>query len=366
MGTTQGAGCFMDARHGDSRPIEITQQRKESKMIQIWLNCSPMTSAPIISFGSYLTFFRCSCCLPSRRMSSSAAIWNMLVFSIFIIGSSCAWESFVSISAGFKLCGIQRKRPLHRARLSWMMAISSADLSSSPDACSEAAPSNSDLASTIASDNGSWWRGSSEASTVGSPCIPESSSSKRLWRTSYREILILSQVAICFSKAPSAVDKEIDSHSIVEPAFLRSLLDFQPIKEMGAGSPWLSFGLVMPCNHPCCGLVLPVGSKEASAMTTCLTSFSGIGCIRSFTEVPLIFWTTLFVSKAWWTLGPGNDPAKIEAAAAASGRPSRAAQFKLAIEPRSCASSDSFNAVSLAFFRRTFRSSVTGRRRFWV
>ena len=234
------------------------------------------------------------------------------------MGFSWAPATLVKASEGLKLCGTHRTRPRHRAIESWMIATSSADRSQSPEDCSVAAASKRDLASMIATLSGSVKPGSSEAMTVGAPRRPRWSSDSACWRGSNRDSLKLFHIAIWRSSAPKAVDNDMLSQSMVLPAFLLSLLDFHASSEMGASDPWLRRESVIPWSHPCCGFDRPVGSKDESAITKCLTFSSAMLWIRKVTRCDLILWTALFASKTSWTVGCGKLPAKMDAAAAAS------------------------------------------------
>ena len=351
-------GCAGQSAQG---LFEKTRPPDESEVNTTLLN---VLSAPWKSFGLTLVFIRCSCCLPSAKACSSAWIFSLEVLSKSIMGFSWAPATLVKASEGLKLCGTHRTRPRHRAIESWMIATSSADRSQSPEDCSVAAASKRDLASMIATLSGSVNPGSSEAMTVGAPRRPRWSSDSACWRGSNRDSLKLFHIAIWRSSAPKAVDNDMLSQSMVLPAFLLSLLDFHASSEMGASDPWLRRESVIPWSHPCCGFDRPVGSKDESAITKCLTSSSAMLWIRKVTRCDLILRTALFASKTSWTVGCGKLPAKMGAAAAASGLPSRATQFKLAMVPRSCASSSALRMVCLASFISVFLVKVTGRNLF--
>ena len=146
----------IDARQDDSRPTRSNgsgRKSNESNLAQLFLH----VISPYIIFWvkfdlpSLLVLFPISKNLIFGYYLESAGFRQFHHWKFVRLGNLREYVGWVLM-----LCGIQRRRPLHRAMLSSMIAISSADLLSSPGTCYEAAPSKSDLASTIAVDNGSW------------------------------------------------------------------------------------------------------------------------------------------------------------------------------------------------------------------
>lgn len=172
---------------------------------------------------------------PSCPLVSSSAygfLSRVLTSAIFIIGSSCACASFVSISAGFKLWGTQRSWPFSLERESWITAASKVVLSSSPHACSEAPESKTLLASTTAT---CLW--------VQEICVFWRSLLLDLWAllclqlpNTKRDKDTLLHIATCFSRAPKEVGSEMDSQSAVLPALRLTLRLRQESKDIGTRS----------------------------------------------------------------------------------------------------------------------------------
>ena len=98
--------------------------------------CSTM---PDSFWGVGLTIFHV---LKRHHHLLSWTFMNIPVSRSFKSGSWCPPTAFVILSAGLRLWGTHLGRPLHTFKLSLIMAVSSALLSSSPWLCSEFKASN--------------------------------------------------------------------------------------------------------------------------------------------------------------------------------------------------------------------------------
>ena len=153
------------------------------------------------------------------KTSDSCSIFQVHFFKSCNMGISWAWNNFVRMSAGFSLCGTHRMRPLVFDNESWITAISRAVRSSITSSlfiswCIE----NTFGVPLWPNSRDPKKFGSSEAITTGLPLKPLSSSASDWILGSYRDNRILFHMAICFSKAPSAVDNDMASHKHVDPA----------------------------------------------------------------------------------------------------------------------------------------------------
>ena len=162
------------------------------------------------------------------------------------------------------------------------------------------------------------------------------------------------------SSAPVAADIEMASHSREDDALRLNLFDRHCINDTGAFFPTFKLGSVKPSNQPCWDFSLPLVSKAESAINNSRRRLSGMAWIRSTTGNVFKCRTTLLAAWMCSIVGSGKELAKIDAAADASGRPSRETQFSEAMRPLSCVFSVSDSFTEAASFFSTFRCKVIG------